>query len=98
MTQGGWRKSGSPAGSASTPAPCADICWAWFAGPTWLTVLVLETGVGAAATEAALTWALGSPLFGNLPYRPRLVLSAEETKDPRSNNSNHEEVTTLRAG
>src|SRR5438105_4200447 len=51
-------------------------CRAYFAGPSWLTVLVLETGVGADATEKALAWALGGPLFGNLPYRPRLVLSA----------------------
>src|SRR5947209_6396194 len=51
-------------------------CRARFAGPEWLTVLVLETGVGAAAAEAALRWALGAPRFGNLPYRPKLVLAA----------------------
>src|SRR2546429_33733 len=51
-------------------------CRAYFAGPAWLTVLVLETGMGAAATQPALSWALGNPLFGTLPYRPRLVLSA----------------------
>jgi adenosylhomocysteine nucleosidase len=51
-------------------------CRAYFAGPSWLTVLVLETGVGAKAVEAALEWALAEPVFGNLPYRPRLVLSA----------------------
>src|SRR2546421_12886448 len=51
-------------------------CRAYFAGPTWLTVLVLETGVGPAASEKALDWALSKPLFGNLPYRPKLVLSA----------------------
>ncbi len=51
-------------------------CRARFCGPSWLTVLVLETGLGPAAVEAALTWALGSPLFGNVPYRPKLVLSA----------------------
>src|SRR5947209_18704451 len=51
-------------------------CRAYFAGPSWLTVLVLETGVGQVAAEKALRWALGKPLFGNLPYRPKLVLSA----------------------
>src|SRR5438034_7856025 len=51
-------------------------CRAYFAGPSWLTVLVLDTGIGAEAMETALHWALGKPLFGNLPYRPRLVLSA----------------------
>jgi adenosylhomocysteine nucleosidase len=51
-------------------------CRAYFAGPSWLTVLVMETGVGPEAAETALHWALGKPLFGNLPYRPKLVLSA----------------------
>jgi adenosylhomocysteine nucleosidase len=51
-------------------------CRARFCGPSWLTVLVLETGLGPGAVEAALTWALGAPPFGNVPYRPKLVLSA----------------------
>jgi len=51
-------------------------CWARFCGPAWLTVLVLETGLGARRTEAALNWLLGAPLLGNLPYRPKMVLSA----------------------
>ena len=51
-------------------------CWARFCGPAWLSVLVLETGVGAARTEAALQWLLGSPRLGNVPYRPKVVLSA----------------------
>jgi adenosylhomocysteine nucleosidase len=51
-------------------------CRARFCGPSWLTVLVLETGMGPAAAERALAWALGSPDLGGVPYRPRLVLSA----------------------
>jgi nucleoside phosphorylase len=51
-------------------------CWARFCGPSWLSVLVLETGVGHAAMEVALTWLLGQPLLGGVPYRPRVVLSA----------------------
>ncbi len=51
-------------------------CRAHFCGPSRLTVLVLETGMGPAAMERALGWVLGSPLFGNVPYRPRVVLSA----------------------
>jgi adenosylhomocysteine nucleosidase len=51
-------------------------CRAWFCGPPWLTVLVAETGVGTAASERVLAWLLNGPLFGNVPYRPRLVLSA----------------------
>jgi hypothetical protein len=51
-------------------------CRARFCGPTWLTVLVLETGVGADRTERAMAWLLGQPLFGSLSYRPKLVLSA----------------------
>jgi adenosylhomocysteine nucleosidase len=41
-----------------------------------LTVLVLETGMGAAATDRALEWLLGAPLLGKVPYRPRVVVSA----------------------
>ena len=51
-------------------------CWARFCGPAWLSVLVLETGVGRARTERALDWLLGRPLLGNVPYRPKVVLSA----------------------
>jgi adenosylhomocysteine nucleosidase len=51
-------------------------CRAWFQGPSWLTVLVLETGIGARRTEQALTWLLGKPVFENVPYRPKVVLSA----------------------
>src|SRR5262249_16404406 len=42
----------------------------------WLTVLVVQTGVGVAATEKALAWLLSQPRVGDVPYRPRLVLSA----------------------
>jgi nucleoside phosphorylase len=51
-------------------------CRARFSGPPWLTVLVVETGIGARHMAAALDWVLGEPVLGNLPYRPRLVLSA----------------------
>jgi adenosylhomocysteine nucleosidase len=37
-------------------------------------VLVLETGVGAAAMEAALTWLLGTPSVGGKPYSPPAVI------------------------
>lgn len=49
-------------------------CPAWFRGPEWLTVLVLETGM--TGVEEALAWALSQPVLGNVPYRPKLVLSA----------------------
>jgi nucleoside phosphorylase len=51
-------------------------CWAGFCGPEWLQVVVLETGIGAAAMERALGWLLAKPLFGNVPLRPKVVLSA----------------------
>ena len=57
------------------PFPGAP-CPAWFRGPTWLTVLVLECGVGAAAAERVGRWLLSGPVFGNVPYRPKLVLAA----------------------
>jgi adenosylhomocysteine nucleosidase len=51
-------------------------CWARFCGPSWLSVLVVETGVGATAAEKALSWLLSSPKMDGVPYRPKLVLSA----------------------
>jgi adenosylhomocysteine nucleosidase len=51
-------------------------CWARFCGPPWLSVLVLETGVGARAAEAAVDWLLKRPKLGDVPYRPKVVLSA----------------------
>lgn len=51
-------------------------CWARFCGPAWLTVLVLETGLGPARMQAALDWLLGGPLLGNVPYHPKVVVSA----------------------
>ncbi len=51
-------------------------CRARFCGPAWLTVLVLETGPGADATQTALDWLLNEPHLGNVPYRPKVVLSA----------------------
>jgi adenosylhomocysteine nucleosidase len=51
-------------------------CRARFCGPSWLTVLVLETGVGAGGARRALDWLLAAPLLDNVPYRPKVVLSA----------------------
>jgi nucleoside phosphorylase len=54
----------------------AAPCHARFCGPAWLTVLVLESGVGAHATDRALDWIGSSPRLGRLPYRPKVILSA----------------------
>jgi adenosylhomocysteine nucleosidase len=51
-------------------------CRAQFRGPSSETVLMLETGLGAVAMETALRWCLNSPRFGDVPYRPRFILSA----------------------
>lgn len=51
-------------------------CKARFCGPEWLTVLVLENGVGGERTRSALDWILSEPVFGNLPYVPKVILSA----------------------
>lgn len=51
-------------------------CRAQFRGSPSRTVLMLETGLGAAAMETALCWCLNAPRFGEVPYRPRFVLSA----------------------
>jgi adenosylhomocysteine nucleosidase len=50
-------------------------CRARFCGPEWLTVLVLETGIGQKQTEESLRWLLAKPLFGNVPYQPKVVIS-----------------------
>jgi adenosylhomocysteine nucleosidase len=50
-------------------------CRAQFRGIPSQTVLMLETGLGAASMESALRWCLNSPRFGAVPYRPRFVLS-----------------------
>ncbi len=43
-------------------------------GPS--TVLLVETGVGCAAMEKALTWLFSGPRIDEVPYRPTLVISA----------------------
>jgi adenosylhomocysteine nucleosidase len=40
------------------------------------TVFLLETGVGAASVQRALSWLLSGPLIDGVPYRPTLVVSA----------------------
>jgi nucleoside phosphorylase len=50
-------------------------CRARFCGPEWLTVLVVETGIGKDRTEEALRWLLSEPLLVNVPYRPKVVIS-----------------------
>jgi adenosylhomocysteine nucleosidase len=51
-------------------------CWARFCGPPWLCVLTLQMGIGQERAESALTWILGRPILENVPYKPKLVLSA----------------------
>jgi nucleoside phosphorylase len=51
-------------------------CWARFCGPAWLSVLVLQTGMGQARVEKALAWLAGEPRFGGVTCKPKLVLSA----------------------
>jgi adenosylhomocysteine nucleosidase len=51
-------------------------CWTRFCGPSWLTVLVLETGMGEAAAARAAEWLLGVPRLGDVPCQPKAILSA----------------------
>jgi adenosylhomocysteine nucleosidase len=51
-------------------APCPAL----FRGTRDRSVLMVETGMGAAAMETAVRWCLGSPLFGHVPYRPRFLM------------------------
>jgi len=50
-------------------------CRARFCGPEWLTVLVMETGIGKNRTEEALHWLLAKPVLGNVPYQPKVIIS-----------------------
>jgi nucleoside phosphorylase len=54
----------------------AAPCWARFCGPSWLSVLVLKTGVGREHVEKALSWLLTKPRFETVPYIPRVVIAA----------------------
>ncbi len=51
-------------------------CRARFCGPSWLSVLVLETGVGPDCSRRALDWLLAVPRLDNVPYRPKVVIAA----------------------
>jgi adenosylhomocysteine nucleosidase len=51
-------------------------CWAHFCGPAWLSVLVVETGVGPANVARVLDWLLAAPKFGAVPYEPSLLIFA----------------------
>jgi hypothetical protein len=51
-------------------------CWARFCGPAWLSILMLETGIGQGRARQALEWALGKPLLEGVAYEPKLVLFA----------------------
>jgi adenosylhomocysteine nucleosidase len=47
-----------------------------FHGDGSRTVLLLETGAGAAAMENALVWLLSGPRINGTPYRPTVIVSA----------------------
>ena len=51
-------------------------CWARFCGPAWLSVLVLETGVGEANVARVLDWLLAKPKLESVPYEPKLLVCA----------------------
>jgi hypothetical protein len=51
-------------------------CPAWFAGPSWLTILAMRTGVGPDAASRAADWLVSRPVVAGLPYRPSFVLCA----------------------
>lgn len=51
-------------------------CRARFCGPEWLSVLVLETGIGLESAAAAVSWALSRPGLAQVPYRPKVVIAA----------------------
>jgi adenosylhomocysteine nucleosidase len=50
-------------------------CWARFCGPSWLSVLVLVTGVGKERARWAIDWVLGAPMLKDIAYQPKCVLT-----------------------
>lgn len=50
-------------------------CRAQWRGTYAQQVLMLETGVGAAAMTTALRWCLSEPRFDGIPYRPNCLIS-----------------------
>lgn len=51
-------------------------CWARFCGPAWLSVLVVETGMGPANVGRTLDWLLSWPKLGAVAYEPSLLIFA----------------------
>lgn len=51
-------------------------CLARFCGPEWLSVLVVETGIGRKSVATALDWLLSEPEFEGVKCRPKVVISA----------------------
>lgn len=51
-------------------------CWARFCGPSWLSTLVLTTGMGRACVERALAWLEARPQLGGVACAPKLLISA----------------------
>jgi len=51
-------------------------CLARFCGPAWLTVLVVETGIGSARVAGALDWLLAKPELNKVPYAPTIMIYA----------------------
>src|SRR5947209_14683214 len=51
-------------------------CWARFCGPSWLSVLVLRSGIGQACADKAMAWLTQPAMLDQLALAPKLVLSA----------------------
>ena len=54
----------------------ASPVWARFCGPAWLSVLVVETGIGQVNVARTLDWLLARPKFDGVPYEPKLLIFA----------------------
>lgn len=57
------------------PFPKAPF-WAYFCGPSWLSVLAIHCGVGKHKIAQAMDWILQKPKFGVLTYCPKVILLA----------------------
>lgn len=51
-------------------------CPATFCGPAWLSVLVMETGIGEVNVKSAIEWVLSRPQLDGVAYEPKLMIYA----------------------
>jgi nucleoside phosphorylase len=50
-------------------------CWASFCGPSWLSVLVLQIGIGPERADKAMSWLMQPAKLDSVSLQPKVILS-----------------------